>query len=83
MEQADVLVLVFTCVRDCEICFQGMVFRWFLWHVLPVPSFIAVCLSGGVLAWDGLKRKGGFVGGGGLSGSSLLALFSKLCSVYP
>jgi hypothetical protein len=24
-------------------------------HVLPVPSCIAVCLSGGVLAWDGFK----------------------------
>lgn len=30
----------------------------FFWHVLPVPSCIAVCLSGGVLAWDGLKHKG-------------------------
>lgn len=31
------------------------------WHVLPVPSCIAVCLSGGVLAWDGLEREGGMV----------------------
>jgi hypothetical protein len=31
-------------------------------HVLPVPSYIAVCLFGGVLAWDrktGRCRKGG------------------------
>ena len=25
------------------------------WHVLPVPSCIAVCLSGCVLAWDGFE----------------------------
>ena len=28
-------------------------------HVLPVPSYIAVCLlRSGVLAWDGLNDKG-------------------------
>ena len=45
---------------------SGMVFfGWVFWHVLPVPSFIAVCLSGGVLAWDGLEQKGRICGGEG------------------
>jgi hypothetical protein len=55
--QADVLVLVFTCVRDCESAFRDGFFWVGFWHVLPVPSFIAVCLSGGVLAWGWPRTK--------------------------
>lgn len=54
------LDLVFTHVRDCEICFQCDGFLGGFWHVLPVPSCIAVCLfQGGVLAWDGPKTERG------------------------
>lgn len=59
--QADVLVLVFTHGQILQICLQGCFGGGFFWHVLPVPSCIAVCLSGGVLAWDGLQTKRGFV----------------------
>jgi len=52
--QADVRVLVLPVFETANLL-SGTVFGWFFGHVLPVPSCIAVCLSGGVLAWDGLK----------------------------
>jgi hypothetical protein len=59
-----------------------MVFWVGFWHVLPVPSCIAVCLFGGVLAWDGLKRKGICEGEGFRLVLPFRALLAKLCSVY-
>jgi hypothetical protein len=50
--QADVLVLVFTCVRDCQSAFRDGFLGWVFWHVLPVPSFIAVCLP--AVYWLGM-----------------------------
>jgi hypothetical protein len=53
------------------------------WHVLPVPSCIAVCLSGGVLAWDGLKTKRGFVGRETGLGALLPALLANCARSVP
>jgi hypothetical protein len=57
---------------------SGMVFWVGFWHVFPVPSCIAVCLFGGVLAWDGLKRKGICEGRVSGFGAALSRPFGKI-----
>lgn len=73
------LVLVF------ETAGSAFMFMGGFWHVLPVPSYIAVCLFwGGVLAWDGRKQKGEILGRVKLFGVAFTligALLVNLCSV--
>jgi hypothetical protein len=57
--------LFYLCLK-LRICFQSWFFGW-LWHVLPVPSCIAVCLSRRCtgLGWSEMRRWYGLWGKGG------------------